>query len=533
MFIVRAIDSEGIGSNVSGTGTLTFTLSDGKQSVLANSTFSISIQLVPEWSTSDSEVSRITSTTLVSANGGTGNNMQLGYGGAAASYDGTYFVAVGLALTNQGNVTWFKRTGSSLTAISGTTLGQGNYSGRSCDITSDGKITAIGAEGVNNSFNHYVKIYKRANENSYNISPIASIIGPGYYTNSWFGASVSISDSDENGTIWLAVGAPQDSSHKSNNRSWGRAYLFYSTDGGDNWTQDSTASNILQGQVEYQGFGRTVSISKDAKYLFVSSPGNGYNTGTPQPIRVFTRSNTTWSETTSIANPPYDPAVSAQSNSLDSDGTGKIFGSVTSFGQELATDRTGSILAVAGGKGHRSTTDISPDGNGIYQSQVVRVYTRSGSTWTLQQRFESPKSLERLADTGRLSPTPYGEEESNIYFGTDGGYGGISNSRTLDLSDDGKILVIGASGEDSEGVYYGSLGYNNGGAIYVYTYSEGSGWNHLNPAVVMPTTVGGNNSYGKCVPISGDGKWILGVAATGYQPDINYGSNVILLKSDT
>jgi len=49
VFIVRAIDSDGSSSPADGTGTLTFTLTDGKQSVLANSTFSISFG-PPDWS---------------------------------------------------------------------------------------------------------------------------------------------------------------------------------------------------------------------------------------------------------------------------------------------------------------------------------------------------------------------------------------------------------------------------------------------------------------------------------------------------
>ena len=531
VFIVRAIDSEGIGSNVSGTGTLTFTLSDGKQSVLANSTFSISIQLVPEWSTSDSEMAMITTTQLSSANGGTANNMYIGYGGAAASYDGTYFVAVGVAPgTAQGTVTWFKRTGSSLAIMNGTTMGQ--TGGRSCAMTSDGKITVVGADAVYNNNQHDIKIFKRANANSYNTSPVATISTPNYFTNSYFGNSVSISDSDENGTIWLAVGAFRDNSHKSGDTYHGKAHLYYSTNGGDTWTHDTAAANLLQGQVIYQSFGGQVEISKDAKYLFVSSPNVTYNSGTPQPIRIFTRSNTTWSETTSIPNPPYDPGANANSNTLDSDGTGKLFGSVRSFGQVLATDRTGSRLAVAGGAGHVSTTDFTPSGSGIYQSMVVRVYVRDGSTWTLEQRFESPKSLARL--TAGVPQMSWGGEEYYTYFGTDGNLSATgASSRNLDFSDDGKILVIGASGEDSEGVVLGTPSSYNGGAHYVYTYSDGSGWNHLTPVVPMPNYVGGNNAYGKSVPISGDGKWILGIAVTGYQPVSSGGSNVVLLKSDT
>ena len=531
IFTVTPIDSEGAGSNVSGSGTLTFTLSDGKDSVIANSTFSISIQLVPEWSTSDSEMAMITATQLAAANGATANNMYLGYGGAAASYDGTYFAAAGtVGGTAQGCITWFKRTGSSLSIMNGTTMGQ--TGGRSCAMTSDGKITVVGADAVYNNNQHKIKIFKRANANSYNTSPVATISTPTYYSNNYFGNSVSISDSDENGTIWLAVGAYRDNSHKSGDTYHGKAHLYYSTNGGDTWTHDTAAANLLQGQVIYQSFGGQVEISKDAKYLFVSSPYVTYNSGTAQPIRIFTRSNTTWSETTSIPNPPYDPGANANSNTLDSDGTGKLFGGLRSFGQVIATDGTGSRLAVAGGAGHVSLTDFTPSGSGIYQSMVVRVYVRNGSTWTLEQRFESPRSIARLA--AGVPQMTWGGEEYYTYFGTDGNVSNTgASSRTLDFSDNGKILVIGAPGEDSEGVILGTPSSYNGGAHYVYTYSDGSGWNHLTPAVPMPDYVGGSNAYGKSVPISGDGKWILGIAVTGYQPVSTSGSNVVLLKSDT
>jgi len=219
-----------------------------------------------------------------------------------------------------------------------------------------------------------------------------------------FGDSVAI-----NGDT-AVIGAPGD------NQWTGAAYIF--TRAGTTWTQQAKLT-ADDGAIEDE-FGFSVALSGDTAVIGASYAGNGW-TG---QAYVFTRSGTTWTEQTEL---------------LASDG-----GPEDQFGWSVAVSGNTAVVG-----------SVYDDG----RTGSAYVYTRTGTTWTEQQKLTASDAA--LEDA----------------FGAS-------------VSIDGNTTVIGAGWKDTFM-----------GAAYVYTRS-GTTWTQQ--AKINASDGGNGDEFGTAVSISGD-----------------------------
>ena len=89
---------------------------------------------------------------------------------------------------------------------------------------------------------------------------------------------------------------------------------------------------------------------------------------------------------------------------------------------------------------------------------------------------------------------------------------------SVDLSDDGNTLAVGANGEGSDstgvnGVQNTTVSASASGAVYVFRFSTGaSTWSQQ--AFIKASNTGANDGFGNSVSLSGDGNALV-VGATG------------------
>src|SRR5210317_2340349 len=162
-------------------------------------------------------------------------------------------------------------------------------------------------------------------------------------TSDQFGQGVTIS-SDGN---YIIVGAYGEDTGGS---SAGAAYVF--TRSGSTWTQQAiiTASDAQAND----NFGYSVSINSDGSYVVVGSAfedTGGYNVGAAY---IYSRSGSTWTQQTKLT------ASDASYNNR--------------FGNSVALNSDGSYLVI----GAYTANDTG----------AAYVFTRSGSTWTEQQKIQ-------------------------------------------------------------------------------------------------------------------------------------------------
>ena len=262
-----------------------------------------------------------------------------------------------------------------------------------------------------------------------------------------FGRSVSVSDNTasilgiegtyiftRSGTTWSQQQKIQPSDHSTNKGPWG----MYETD--------------LDGEtcvIGYKG-GTETSLSNN-------------NTGTAY---VFTRSGTTWSQQQKLFHPngrQYDY-----------------------FGENMQLDGDNLIVS-AHNEPHNS-------GGSYDNAGAVYIWTRSGTTWTQQQRLEAS------------------DKAASDIFG---------NSVAID----GDTCVIGAQQEDAGG--------SNAGAAYVFTRS-GTTWSQQQKLVASDAAASDN--FGTSVGISGDtlvvGTFNAGAAYVFTRSGTTWSQQQILTGSD-
>jgi hypothetical protein len=261
----------------------------------------------------------------------------------------------------------------------------------------------------------------------------------------------------------------------------GAVYIFART--GATWSQQAyiKASNADGGDA----FGSAVSLSNDGSTLAVGAPGESSDTNVSAggdqtdnsasgagAVYVFTRSGTTWSQQEYIK--------AHNSDAYDNFG---ISVALSGDGATLAVGATGEASSARGFGGDPFNNNDNLDG--APGSGAVYVFTRSGTTWSLQEYIKASNS------------------ESGDDFGI-----------SLDLSDDGSTLAVGASGEDSNATGVGGLqdnGAGSSGAVYVFVRA-GTAWTQQ--AYVKASNTGVSDYFGTSVALSGDGA-TLAVGAKG------------------
>ncbi len=261
---------------------------------------------------------------------------------------------------------------------------------------------------------------------------------------------------------------------------------------GTTWSQQAKligTGNI--GGLVYQGF--STALSLDGNKLFVGGPYDNNNAGT---VWEFTRSGTSWTQTSKITatggvvvspngrNLGFSMVLSSDGTTLAVGGSYNVWIFINSGGtwiQQGVVNDGSTTAALQFGK----SCAISSDGNtlavGVYTSNKVLVYTRSGSNWSLQASLT--------------------------------GSGGVGTSQSqgysCSLSADGNTVIIGGFSDNSAA-----------GAVWTFTRS-GTTWTQLGSKLSSPTTT---SNFGQSVSISGDGT-ILAVGS----PRVNSFSGAISL----
>ena len=321
----------------------------------------------------------------------------------------------------------------------------------------------------------------------------AKIMASDIQASDHYGWSVSISG-DGNTAI---VGAPTEDTGFSNA---GAAYIF--TRSGSTWTQQAKIQASDKQQDDQ--FGISVSISGDGNTAIVGAryedTGVGYQIGAAY---IFTRSGSTWTEQQKIqASDKDENDWFGNSVSISSDGNTAIVSAHledaggTDTGSAYIFTRSGSTWTQQAkiqasdkqsGDTFGISVSISSDGNtaivGAYQEDTggsragaAYIFTRSGSTWTEQQKIQAS------------------DKEASDYFG-----------RRVSISGDGNTAIVGAHTEDT-----GAL---NAGAVYIFTRS-GSTWTQQQK--IQASDKEADDYFGNSVSISGDGNTaIVGANAEG------------------
>lgn len=305
--------------------------------------------------------------------------------------------------------------------------------------------------------------------------------------NDWFGVSTSLS---ADGSV-LAVGAHAEDSaatgvngDKSNNDASGAGAVYvYARDNADVWTPEAyiKASNTDAGD----RFGIRIALSYDGTTLAVGAGGedsaaigvNGDETDNTAPdkgaVYIFTR---------------HSGGVWTQQAYLKASGTGTDFGV---FGASVAISQDGDTLAVGG----------FHDG-----SEAVYVFTRyGGNTWAQQAVAKAS------------------QPDASDFFGL----------YSIDLSNDGTTLAVGAHYEDSAATGVNGDQSNNdapeSGAVHVFVRDNAGSWTL--EAYVKGTISEAGHRFGRYVSLSADGS-TLSVGSSGGFYVFTRDSNAAWSQSD-
>jgi hypothetical protein len=262
--------------------------------------------------------------------------------------------------------------------------------------------------------------------------------------NDRFGQSVSISGDT------VICGAVYEDTTASNA---GAAYIY--TRSGTTWTQQQLIQSSDIAASDY--FGRGVGIDSDTVVVGAYAENAGSdNSGSAY---VFTRSGTTWTQQAKLV------ASDAQAND--------------NFGVSVAI--SGDTL-IAGAY----LEDTGGDGSG-----AAYVFTRSGTTWTQQQKLVASDAA------------------ASDYFG-------------WSVSISGDTVIVGAYKEDT--------GTTDAGAAYIFTRS-GTTWSQQQK--IQASDRGAYDYFGYSVAISDDTVIAGAVYDDGSGNDANVGSAYIFTRSGT
>jgi len=315
--------------------------------------------------------------------------------------------------------------------------------GRSVAISGNYTIVSASLEddaGGTNSGKAY--IYNLYSANWSLMSQQAKIQASDLQADDQFGYSVAIYGNT------AVVGARLEDTGGSND---GSAYIF--TRSGTTWTQQQKIQ--ASDRQASDSFGHSVAISGDTVVVgAVYEDTGGAGAGAAY---IFTRSGTTWTQQQKIQ------ASDKQANDY--------------FGYSVAI--SGDTVVVG----------ASWEDTGGQQAGAAYVFTRSGTTWTQQQKIQAS------------------DRQASDYFGGS-------------VSIDGDTVVVGAIGEDT--------GANSAGAAYVFTRS-GTTWTQQ--AKIQASDAQAVDQFGWSVSISGD---IVVVGA--YEEDTggtNAGSAYVFTRSGT
>ena len=353
------------------------------------------------------------------------------------------------SVVDSGSVYIYLRTGSSWTIES--TIDNPNSTasdnfGNAVDINSDGTRVIIGAYqedpgAVSNAGSAY--IYSRSGT-TWSLEDTITKTIPVDTDN--FGIDVSI---DSTGTR-VIIGAYLEDTGAS---GAGSAYVYSRS--GTTWTLEQEINNpspLLNDQ-----FGNSVSIDSTGTRLIIAANRDDTGAADSGSAYVYSRSNTTWTLEQEINNP--SPLLNDQ------------------FGNSVSIDSTGTRLIIAANR----------DDTGAADTGSVYIYSRSGTIWTLEQEINNPSPV------------------INDYFGN-----------SVIMNSDGSKVIIAAQTEDT--------GADGAGTVYVYSRSDTT-WT-LEQEINNPSPVA-SDFFGTDVSIDSTGTRVV-ISAIGEDTGANQAGSVYI-----
>lgn len=368
----------------------------------------------------------------------------------------------------------------------------GDRSGWSISISSDGNRIAIGVpeNGTGAGSAGHVKILEWDGDDWIQMGLNITAEADG----DQFGRSVSLSG---DGTI-VAIGAPYNG---TTNAGHARVYSWTGTD----WNQ---MGSDIDGQAANDFCGYSVAISEDGSTVAVGAVNNdaaGSNSG---HVRVYNWDGTSWNQLGTNINGEFADDLAGYSVSLDTDGSTVAIGSIGNDGSgsesghvrvfswtgstwsivgtpivgEAALDRSGCSISLSDNGETIAIGAYNNDGTGS-NSGHVRVFNWSGSTWiqigadmngeNAEDQFGYSVALNGDGSTliagGRYNDETAtnagharvfelsGGSWSQVGTDIDGDNSGDESGWSVDISEDGMTVAVGAHMNDNEGIDAGHV----------------------------------------------------------------------------
>ena len=425
-----------------GTGTITFTASDGVKSTNAASSFTLTFMV--DWSSSTQQAKLVASD--AQANDYFGHIVSISNDGNTAIV-GAHSEDTGG--TDVGAAYIFTRSGTSWSQqakVQASDPDPSDFFGISVSISGDGNTAIVGARDGGPSYDQTGSAYIFTRSGT-SWSQEAKIQASDAQTYDKFGGDVSISG-DGNTAIVGAYGEDTTASDA------GSAYIF--TRSGSTWSQQAKVQASDAESDDW--FGYSVSISNDGDTAIVGAAFEDTGASTAGSSYIFTRSGTSWSQQAKVQ------ASDAQANdrfgysvSISNDGDTAIVGAyqesttATYAGSAYIFTRSGTSWSQQS-KIQASDAEvidyfgwdvsISGDGNtaivGAYGEDTTAsnagsayIFTRSETSWSQEAKIQAD------------------DAQSDDFFG-----------RTVSISGDGNTAIVGAYGEDTTA--------SNAGSAYIF-----------------------------------------------------------------
>jgi hypothetical protein len=317
----------------------------------------------------------------------------------------------------------------------------------------------------------------------------------------YFGYSVSISS---DGSYALVGAYRSDGPAGTPQPDWGSAYIFSRS--GSTWTFQSKITAPAPDQANQDRFGVGVSISGDGSYALVGAfdSEGGFAAGAAY---IFSRSETSWSYQSKLTAPdPSNVDLFGKSVSISSDGSYALVGSYrddgpagspqVDYGSAYIWVRSGSTWGfqqkITAPAPDSATYDsfgryVSISGDGSYaivgkeddgnSDGAAYIFSRSGSTWSLQQKITAP------------------DRSPQDRFGY-----------SVSITSDGSYALVGAAYADGNTIPYC-------GAAYIFSRS-GNTWTFQSKITAPDETQ--SSLFARNVSISGDGSYTLAASNHAY-----------------
>jgi len=240
----------------------------------------------------------------------------------------------------------------------------------------------------------------------------------------------------------------------------------------------------IPGSESFDLFGGSVSMSDNGKFIAVGAAGSDDNTG---QVKVYKYTSNEWKLRGESINGDGISDFSGVSIDISSDGK------MVAIGAPLNTGSKGQVRVF-----EYISNDWTQNGQAIYGEDFV---DSSGSYVSISSdgtvlAIGAPRNGSSGISSGHVRTYAYADSEWEQIGDDIDGEQPFDYAGAVALSGNGKVLVIGASGNDDNG--------NNSGHVRVFKYNDPN-WDQLGDTI--GGEVVGENS-GHSIGISDDGKYI-------------------------